>query len=389
MNQGQHIPIDESGIRSLSGFAYQIRVFVYYMSKMKTGGQVEFETLEDIVFKDKIDSSFLDSKSELFNSFYQDKVECYHAIQVKRTTVSNATRNKILFNWILLEYSAVRNIEKFILFTDDKYKNSNTLFDISCQELFDLVVKSSKKSSALISKVKLQFENKYEEFERIFNKIYSKHEFISEKSLNEKIINGFDVIFRKEGVSDLIYQLRVKELIQYIQGEIMSAIYAGNSYSIKHKQMVQKIEEIGERISEKVFEPDYTAFRKTRQLDLKDSLILNSREYLQLEKCNLNQKRMEEHLIYQQYYENIKDRFLEDNKLNQVNNIERTTYDNFCSVKEELEVEQKDFPIKRLSETKKMNNAYVQVDQTRFGSCIYLTRDDTDIDLKISWEDES
>lgn len=79
---------------------------------MKTGGQVEFETLEDVGVKEKTEPGFLDSKSEMFNSFYEENTDCYYAIQVKRTKVNNTTRNKILFNWILLEYSAVKNIKR-------------------------------------------------------------------------------------------------------------------------------------------------------------------------------------------------------------------------------------------------------------------------------------
>lgn len=42
-----YIP-DESGINSLGGFAYQIKVFVSYMLSMDEGMQAEFETVDDI-----------------------------------------------------------------------------------------------------------------------------------------------------------------------------------------------------------------------------------------------------------------------------------------------------------------------------------------------------
>jgi len=37
--------INDSGIQSLSGFAYQIRVFIYYMAQMENGASIEFETM--------------------------------------------------------------------------------------------------------------------------------------------------------------------------------------------------------------------------------------------------------------------------------------------------------------------------------------------------------
>ncbi|MEM5643087.1 hypothetical protein AAHB52_20890 [Bacillus toyonensis] len=73
--------------------------------------------------------------------------------------------------------------------------------------------------------------------------------------------------------------------------------------------------------------------------------------------------------------------------MNVVENIENTTYENFCSVKEELEADDEDSPVKRLNGTKKMDNSYVRNNQTRYGSCIYLIKDDIDEEIKISWED--
>ena len=42
---------DSSGINSLSGFSFQIKVFVYYMLMLEEGMQIEFETLEDVNIK--------------------------------------------------------------------------------------------------------------------------------------------------------------------------------------------------------------------------------------------------------------------------------------------------------------------------------------------------
>ena len=39
---------DKSGINSLSGFAYQIKVFAYYAFSLKAGMAIEFETIDDV-----------------------------------------------------------------------------------------------------------------------------------------------------------------------------------------------------------------------------------------------------------------------------------------------------------------------------------------------------
>lgn len=45
-----YIP-DQSGINSLGGFSYQIKVFVLYMLSMEENMQAEFETIEDVSIK--------------------------------------------------------------------------------------------------------------------------------------------------------------------------------------------------------------------------------------------------------------------------------------------------------------------------------------------------
>ena len=40
--------VTDSGIVSLSGFAYQIKVFIMLLSEIQINQQVEFETLDDV-----------------------------------------------------------------------------------------------------------------------------------------------------------------------------------------------------------------------------------------------------------------------------------------------------------------------------------------------------
>lgn len=379
--------IDSGGIKSLSGFAYQIKVFVYYMSKMISKSQIEFETLEDVVVNDSNIDTFLDKKSDAFRSLLK-KESGYIAVQVKQTTINNNTKRKILYNWLLLE-STDNNILKYILFTDDIYENTGNLFDITSKELFRSIVKSKKRSDALVSKVQSIYKNDFDKFAKAYKLIKGKYSFISEKSLDEKIMDAFAIIFRKEGVSELTYALRVKELIRNITGDIITTIYKKTPYICTYKNMMQKVEDICDRVKDNYFEPDYIAFKKTKKINLSEQFIADSREYKQLSKCNLTDKRIEDHLIYQQYYESIRFRYLEDNKLNFIENIENTTYDNFCITKEYLQQNKEDNPSNRLNKTKEKDNYYAPKNQTRYGSCIYLTKDATPDELKISWEDES
>lgn len=377
---------NDSGIQSLSGFAYQIRVFVYYMSKMTSKMQIEFETLEDVVVKNP-NANILDQNSIEFRSLLKQE-NGYDVIQVKRTSIDNDSRQKILYNWMLLEEKNI-NVSSYILFTDDSYKNPDIIFEITPDELFLIVTESKKKANSLVSKVKSTYGTDFDKFKIAYKKVKDNYSFISETNLDANIMNGFAIIFRREGVSDLIYALRIKELIQTITYEILSAIDKKSSYICTYKIMMQKAEDICDRIKDNYYEPDYTIFRKTNSINLADQIVANSREYKQLFSCNLSAKRIEEHLIYHQYYRSIRYRYLEDNKLNFVDNIEKTTYDNFCDVKEYLTENNTDTPYNRLDCTKNKQNYYAPKNQTRYGSCIHLTTDSIDNNSKISWEDEN
>lgn len=58
---------DKSGINSLGGFAYQIKVFVSYMLSMDENMQAEFETVDDVSIK-KITPDTIDDNEDKFRN---------------------------------------------------------------------------------------------------------------------------------------------------------------------------------------------------------------------------------------------------------------------------------------------------------------------------------
>lgn len=381
-----YIEINDSGITSLAGFAYQIRVFVYYMSKIiDDTWQIEFETLEDVAVK-TITPYLLDKKSDTFRSLLKNQ-ETYWAVQVKRTKINKDTKQKIIFNWLLLEKSK-QNISKYILFTEQSYDNKGDLFDTTSIDLFNIIVKSNKRANSLISKVKNSYKNDYDGFKNAYEKIQEKYYFISENNLDEMIRDGFSLSFHRGATCKIIYKLRIKEFVQNITNEIMRTINNKTPYICTYKNMMYKVEDICDRIKDNKYEPSFAEFKKCRIINLSDNSIAKSREYKQLTKCSLTEQRIIEHLLFQQYYESIKFRYYEDNRLDYIENIEETTYSNFCDAKEYLEDIANDTPRRRLNTTKEKYNCYATNNQIRYGACIHLTNEKTDNRHKISWEDE-
>ena len=105
--------IDESGINSLRGYAYQIKVFVLCILSINDDMQVGFEVIDDVSIKKLTPETIDDNEDKFRSSIYS--CELVKAIQVKRTSISKDDAKQILFNWILLE-SSKEQITDYILF---------------------------------------------------------------------------------------------------------------------------------------------------------------------------------------------------------------------------------------------------------------------------------
>ncbi|MFW3343027.1 hypothetical protein [Aliarcobacter butzleri] len=377
---------NDSGLISLSGFAFQIKVLILYITALDLNRQVEFETFEDVVeSKESVTEDFFDNKSEYFNTIHRDK-EGSQAIQVKRTKLVHSNLRKVLFNWLLLEER--ENIDKYILITDAEYDNRDILFDIPVKNLYDDVMKSDSKANALISLVKNKFTS-FESFKEKYELIKSKYQFISIENIDNDIFFKLENHFHKGGISEIKYNLRVKELMNTITSNVMESVFNKKSYICNKKDFMTLIERISTRITKDEYKPEsFSSFSKREFIDLNDSNICKSREYIQLTHCNISQKRIEKYLLYKQYYQSYKYNLLLDNSLELIEDLESRTYDNFCDAIESLKIENKDIPLNRLNRTKEKGNSYSYNEDIKSGSCIYLTKENTDIDLLISWKDE-
>ncbi|SEO05715.1 hypothetical protein [Paenibacillus sp. OK076] len=374
---------DSSGIFSLGGFSFQMRVFVYYMLTLKKGMQIEFETIDDVNIR-KLKHQEIDKYDDNFVSKIVGN-DTNVAVQVKRTSITESSVLKVLLNWIILE-SSENAISKYILFTHDEYKNSDILFSKSAEEQYEIIRKSTKGSKALITKVKKMYTD-FESFEKRFNSIKSKYEFISINDMDEKIDENCSEHFRKAGINKVVYYDRIKELLKHVTVQIMESINRKKPYILSYPDFIKLIEDICSRMTEQITLPHYSDFKKLHSVDFNDLSIANSREYKQLLACNLPQPLIKIHLGYGEYYKDLRFRYMETNKLANIENIEETTYENYIISKHKLEIEGRDFPYNRFQETMNRSNTFAENDQIRFGSGIYLTKNEIE-NNQISWEDE-
>lgn len=210
---------DTSGISSLAGFSYQIRVFMLNTLQMTEHETVEFETWDDVAVK-QITPSNIDTSSDCFKNIFNAS-DGIRAIQVKRTALNASTCKQVLLNWMLLEHSEI-TVQKYILYTDPSYGNTDIMFEITADKLFSEVMCSNKKSSAAITKVKTALSDKAE-FERVYNSIKGKYQYM-DVDVDSEIEKAARILFHKGAVLPYVYFERIAELLKRITVELIEHI---------------------------------------------------------------------------------------------------------------------------------------------------------------------
>lgn len=375
---------DNSGILSLGGFAFQIKVFVYYLSKLTKESQIEFETIDDVSIKN-FKHQDIDDESEHFITKIIE-TDSYEAIQVKRTKITDTSALQIIWNWMLIEESDI-NVSQYTLYTDEDYGNVDIIFNNSPRDIFDKMNKSNKKKNASITRVKMLFNNDFAKFESTYYSIKNKHKLVSRNNIDEDISDAYSLHFRKTTSNEVVYFQRLGELLQHITSQILDSVLAKKPYKINYYEYLDLIEDITNRFTPEVTEPNYSDFKAINKVDINEIESLNPREYMQLISCALPQNLIINYLTQKFFYEHVRLNYMYNNKKSKIKDIEETAFENFESVKFNLQRQNKDLPFNRFQETISMSNSYVSSDQTRHGSAIYLTKDDIG-EQQISWEDD-
>lgn len=371
---------DASGIKSLAGFSFQIKIFCSLASKLQEGQQVEFESIDDIATSKNCKAENLDDLNGKIQA------QNYTSIQVKHTNLTKANTKNILYNWIQLECTS-NNVSHYILITDEKYNNQDVLRAINIDVLIKEIMSSSKKANANISKVKEIFKNKSEsEIKKTIENILNKHDFQSINIDNELVENYQDKLFKS--ANEVVFYQRLDELLSEITNRILKSINNSKPYVLKYIDFQKILNDIVQRFSVEVSLPSYNNFKNVTQIDLKSTEIANSREYSQLLYCSLSERSIRNHLLHEQYYRKIKNNYLDLCMDSKCGDIETTAYENFEDIKEELQSTNTDTPQNRLKETTRASNSYAGSEQIRNGVCIYLTSNNVSDEVQISWKDE-
>lgn len=376
--------LNDSGLSSLSGFSYQIKVFILRLTQLQQGQRVEFETLDDVAVRS------LSSKDSISDSCFKWKVDETSSIevfQVKQTNVSESVRRQVLYNW-LLAYNQKPDISKFTLYVAQGYSINEKAFTNDSEKEYQTIIESDKAVTALVSRVKQIYKDDLTKFKRDYQTICSKSTIERLGDINELIAEQLITPFHATAadIGKTYFEKRIAELFTRICARIMDCAGQRSPYVCGHAEYMQLCEEICKDISPTQYTPDYEAFRQVFSQDDLTSEITNSREYRQLRYCKLSNSEILDHLSWEQYYQSIRQHYLADAKKDAISKTESIAHQNHKDVVYELQDENKDTPRLRLIKTKRCEISTLHDEFSRWGTYIFLTQND--LPNKISWKDE-
>lgn len=372
---------DSSGIFSLAGFAYQIKVFILQTLEVDKGCTLEYETIDDVALK--MDNSDIDKYEDKLCSVLN--VEKKKAIQVKRTKVTNCVAQKVVKNWILADENN-KDIDEFVLVTDREV-DENIFGSIDIDMILQ-DINMSNGCKSIEAKIKKLGYDEAKIKEKIKNIVKRSH-IQKYEDIDKEIEEKFYDFFVRDGVNQVTYFARIKEFLKQITVDILDAIGKGKPYLLQYEQLSHIRNSIIINFTDEKWEPSFSEFRRLNKMSIEKMKAIKPREYEQLCTCaSLDSTYILRFLLYAEYYVNCKREYYERGMSNIVADIEYTAYGNFCDVKMELRKEKNDTPDNRLIRTKEKPNSKTLDDQMRYGVCIDLTSKDTDKEIQISWKDD-
>lgn len=202
--------LNDSGLSSLSGFSYQIKVFILRLTQLQQGQRVEFETLDDVAVRS------LSSKDSISDSCFKWKVDETSSIevfQVKQTNVSESVRRQVLYNW-LLAYNQKPDISKFTLYVAQGYSINEKAFTNDSEKEYQTIQETTtrelKKQRDRIRQQILANKSRFA--------IYSVSEKEQAVTLIKEYLSYYDCDFDGGSLSEIRRELRkVREEIRILQ----------------------------------------------------------------------------------------------------------------------------------------------------------------------------
>lgn len=130
------VSVNNAGLNSLSGFSYQIKVFMLQLARLKEKQRVEFETLDDVTVR------YIPNKDSVSDSCIKWNINdnsFIEVFQVKQTNVTDTVGRQVLYNW-LLAYNQRPEISRFVLYVAQGYSSNTKVFTNGAEKEYQTIM---------------------------------------------------------------------------------------------------------------------------------------------------------------------------------------------------------------------------------------------------------
>ncbi|MDL2272973.1 hypothetical protein LJC34_00215 [Oscillospiraceae bacterium OttesenSCG-928-G22] len=374
--------MNDSGIIAQYGFLYQRKAFLLYA--MRHAGARQLFTFEG---KDDIEIAADDKIYAI-----QDSGGC--CIQVKSGHISEDCFSRIICNWLLVDASKTTSFELFL--------ENELAFDYSTNErakvIYDFIISGKgKKKSAIARKAYDKYKDSIDtETDSIIEQIMSLLVSFQKSVMSmEDTDQALATIFGEHYCSDIIdYEVakikRLERFLSYINLRIDDAIKNKKPYTLIYPDFVQLIMQVTEEISDKKYTMDIQ-YLKTKSKETAQKIVEErvAREVKQLYLVDSKESFVVDGIVHELIYKDFRSVY-EQQKTMEISNLEQTAKENYESAKFSLG-EDESYPKNIFIKTvdKQIESELLPPGAIyRKGCYIYLTGDDVQEDVQITWGEE-
>lgn len=383
---------NDSGITAQYGFNFQKLVFIWYMlGHVSRTNSFVYEGDEDLDVKKA-------KENEYVTLFTNSKNNDSENIQVKSGEVTRPIWIRIVENWINL-----KNNNQKILIAENELKFGSRDDERMIEDIYADIKEGENKRKDAISKkandyLSKKFGDDKEQWEKQIRQTISASRVIV-RSLNQ-IEADIEKIYMNDYCLDIIRYQRAKELrVDSFKKEcvkkIDQAILEKKSAFFYYNDFTRITTMVGENISDNRYQINIREL-KTKQKAKAKEILTNeiNREIDQLKLVRDDDSFIINELTKELFYKDFRDVYIDTTKKIDIQNLEDDAFANYEDTESELELMGDDEPQKLFFETTKKQ---ITPDNTLFpggpifnhGCYVYLTGQEVDQNIQISWKEEN
>ncbi len=372
-----------SGITAQYGFLFQREAFILCLLENISGDKTyKFEGKDDIEIN-------VDEK------IYAIDVESHSCFQVKSGMVNLVCFKKVIGNWLLLD-----DIESnsFILLLEKNFAFKWTV-EIMVDEMISFAKDgNNKKKSAISRKVYERYKDDIENNES--RKLKEDVGIILENlQINVYSIEDLELrlnaIFFDNYCSDIINfeiakKKRLEKFLADVNQQIDDSIKNKKTFCLTYQNFIKLIMEVTEEINDHAYKVDVISLKKRFRPHAEEIVEeKKEREVRQLFVVDHQEEFVVKEIVNELFYKDFREMFIDHRSLD-ISNLEAFAKENYDDAKNELGLDYKPRDLYFKTVSKSIGSQLLpEGPMYRSGCYVYLTGEEIDEEIQITWGDEN